>query len=288
MVEECEVRAKQTALRTGRENLALVHLGNGLELLRVGPATSRDVAGWRYEHRLRQRNKRFMMRWSVAILLVVSLAVVRILIGVRAEFGGVATVIVLVVIMMAGAYFRLWVSHDLARDRQVIMQVHLESGEVGTITGQDLGSLRITSTRDPPYWALAVTYDKGSSCLAGAEATWLLEKAMAWINQEGGNRREVSEALNLLEAAGSAPEYLARAGVEMDGLRVSVTGIPELPATIRLALEMAAHDLGEREEAAQELEELKGKWWQAEQEASISDELLLTPEIQSWLERLRR
>jgi hypothetical protein len=58
--------------------------------------------------------------------------------------------------------------------------------------------------------------------------------------------------------------------------------------SIRLALEMAAHEEPERRALEGELHLLEAEWKTAEEIASIADDMFLPPSVNDELERLRR
>jgi hypothetical protein len=64
-------------------------------------------------------------------------------------------------------------------------------------------------------------------------------------------------------------------------------GLVGIPATDRLALEMALHEETERRALAGELAELERAWRDAEEIAGISDNLLLPEGVQASIDHLR-
>ena len=288
VLEECEERTSQTRLSGSWGKLTLISLGRRLELLRIGDSFRGDIAGWRYARHLRQRFLRSTIILAVATVCATGLCLVGVLRGLGAGFGPIANAVAWGAIMVAGIASKEWISFAIRRERETVLRVDAEGDEPRVVRGQNLANLRITGIVESPGWAIQVTHDKGQTLLLGAEAVWALEKAMAWINRAGGSAAEVQQALQLLESSGSASNYLVEAAREMDRLRLSVSGVPELPARIRLALEMAAHDLGEMDAIRRELEHLNQRWHAAEEEAGISDELFAPPQFASFLARFRR
>jgi hypothetical protein len=69
--------------------------------------------------------------------------------------------------------------------------------------------------------------------------------------------------------------------------RIGRTGLYGLTTVDRLALEMALHEEAERRAMQGELAELERAWRDAEEVASIADDLLVPSGVRSALERLR-
>ena len=100
------------------------------------------------------------------------------------------------------------------------------------------------------------------------------------INHAGASRAQVSEATSLLESAGSAEAVFARAAN-----RPHPAVLADLPAPVRLAMEMAAHDEVERRALEGELARLEEEWRRAEEIAAIADDLLLPASVDEKLKK---
>lgn len=64
-------------------------------------------------------------------------------------------------------------------------------------------------------------------------------------------------------------------------------GLQRFPRSIRLALEMAAHEEVEQDELLLEMALLERSWREAEEIAAIADRLTVPPQIERLLERLK-
>ncbi|HUQ45986.1 MAG TPA: hypothetical protein VM033_05010, partial [Gemmatimonadaceae bacterium] len=112
------------------------------------------------------------------------------------------------------------------------------------------------------------------------------------LNQSGGSARDVQAAVAILESAGS-PERLFRrfsAGPrtrDWNNFGRDTALLKNIPATARLALEMAAHEDTERRALEGELHLLADAWRDAEEIAGIADELLLPESVDADLARLK-
>jgi hypothetical protein len=69
---------------------------------------------------------------------------------------------------------------------------------------------------------------------------------------------------------------------------VDATMVAKMEATVRLALEMAAHEESERRAFEGELAALEEAWREAEEIASIADRLLIPESVENWIRRQRR
>jgi hypothetical protein len=120
--------------------------------------------------------------------------------------------------------------------------------------------------------------------LPDALARPVLSRAMVHVNDSGASRQRLSDALRVLEDAGSAEDYVrrtARAGRTV-GKRGDMT-TRRMSGPEALALEMALHEEQERRAMEGELVLLEAAWRQAEEVAAIADALPDDP-----LDRLRR
>ncbi len=114
------------------------------------------------------------------------------------------------------------------------------------------------------------------------------------MNREGGSRRQVDEAVKHLTTAGTAEEFIAQAARLHEERRRSGAvfsdsefGALGLTDTERLALEMAVNEDAERRAMEGELRSLEQAWRDAEEIASIADNLLVPDRVRSTLARLR-
>ncbi|MDQ3699105.1 MAG: hypothetical protein M3373_13965 [Gemmatimonadota bacterium] len=119
-----------------------------------------------------------------------------------------------------------------------------------------------------------------TALLSGADALRACGYVLPSINRNGASLHQVEHAVALLETAGAA-SVLSHAA---HTLRV----LPRLSLTLRLALEMAAHENLERIEAHEDLLRLEQAWRSAEEIAAISDSLLSPATVMHQLERLRK
>ena len=128
------------------------------------------------------------------------------------------------------------------------------------------------------------------------------------MNRFGGSKKQVQDAVGVLEASGDPMRVLRdiqrRAGAsEADtrakrpshrfarGNTLQVEKIPgalhTLSPELRLALEMAVHEEAERRALDGELSALEAAWREAEEIASIADNLFVLPSVEARFQALR-
>jgi hypothetical protein len=116
----------------------------------------------------------------------------------------------------------------------------------------------------------------------GADALRAAGLLLPAANRFGGNREQVQAAVRALEGSTRPERFLHEVALRNAGDAITV-----LPGTVRLALEMAAHEESERRALEGELAELEAAWRAAEEIAAISDSLLLPRGVRQAFERLR-
>ncbi len=277
-VEEAERLFRDARLRTQSENIGLARLPDGTRLIRVGQALQGELAAWRYGSTLEQRRKRYLM---------ISGAV------------GIGAAVVLGGIMFAGAsgafagFLGAWqeqqrkrVVHRVAGDAspdgkpRTIRRWHVEGSWMEEGEGGIALHLPNTHLKKPKTdWSGNPRFDGGEVLtLSGQDARRALERSLVRVNEKGGKRDQLRDAVGLLAAA-SPEEYIrqtARSGFYL-GKRKGFERFRIAPVHA-LALEMALHDEQERRALEGELSLLEAAWRDAEEIASIADRLAM-PEL---------
>jgi hypothetical protein len=125
--------------------------------------------------------------------------------------------------------------------------------------------------------------------IAGAAALDAMRAILPEVNELGGRKATVAEAVRTLEAVGG-PERMFLEGLKPSSL-AKLPGrsweLGETDAHLRLALEMAAHEETERRAMEGELAQLEAVWKEAEEIAAIADELTLPERIVRRIEHLK-
>jgi hypothetical protein len=120
--------------------------------------------------------------------------------------------------------------------------------------------------------------------LTGEEAERAAGYVLPAINWAGAERREVEQAVHLIEDSRKAPSEFVHEMARTAGVG---RRLQELPNAARLALEMAAHEESERRAMQGELALLEAAWRQAEEIAKIADNLLVPESVDEFVERNR-
>jgi hypothetical protein len=131
--------------------------------------------------------------------------------------------------------------------------------------------------------------------LHGADIMRVLGALLPRTNRLTGGARNVRRAVDALESAPS-PERLVRDAAAQAQrhydtkpvLQLYEQGaLPTIPAPLRLAIEMAAHEEQERRALEGELAELERAWAAAEEVAGIADAMLVPEAVTRGMARLR-
>jgi hypothetical protein len=139
--------------------------------------------------------------------------------------------------------------------------------------------------------------------LTGDEAIRAARMILPKLNAGGGSRSTVRDAVQLLQEAGGPESCFAAASHDGGAAsewsstmrnrrprmrKGSPDALRNLPAPVRLALEMAAHEEIERRALESELAMLEDAWREAEEVAAIADDMFLPEGIHAFLEKHRR
>lgn len=289
IIEECEELFSGTRMRVSTENIGLARLSEGLELVRIGRPMRPEFAAWRYGDQFGRRRKRMMVKSTIAIA------------GMGALWGGAAVAGVAV-----GGFYGF--SHNIykriayGRADAIIARVSTGPARI-EVKRKDLSKVRLLDgTSDS--WRIEVPDGKSTMVLHGEEAQRATALLLPAMNQSGGNEKQVKEAVAMLNAARDPVSFVAeyaRMPVASRGFKQHVISVSEarrrdtapghtmssLPASIRLALEMATHEESERRALEGELKSLELAWKEAEEIAAISDDLFLPQSVHDMLARLR-
>jgi hypothetical protein len=242
----------------------------------VGAALAGELAAWRYGPEMRRRHRWF---WPSAAL-AAGIACVHFL-----PFG-------IVPAFTPGVYFA--VTQYLGARRRVIRLPAHESptgapldvrgvNVAGAVVraGAAQGELRVEVPMEG-LWARTFRARERHpvALVEGDAARRLVERAMPLVNDLGGSRRQVDQALAQLAARESAAAVLdditrhgARLGVRMVSGSHGTHGGAPLDGARALAFEMALHDETERRALQGELKLLESAWREAEALAAIADRL---------------
>lgn len=293
-LEECERLHRGSKLKVATEQIGLSRLPEGVELVRIGAPDDHEFAAWRYGDQLERRRRRVVLSIGT---------------GAAAVLGGTALTSTLVgalpgLIVMSTSLNALNIRNMVRRSGAI--RLRTEAGPI-ELTEPHLKEIRLLPDRGSG-WLLSVPIGGRSRIgirsvgrgrllsqvrrisLSGQEAVDAAGPSLARANRSGASGRAVDSAVDFLQNAGSpALAYAAAAGVQRTWLRYQVGdhSLLALPRPVRLALEMAANDESERRALDGELAALEEAWKEAEQVASIEDNLLVPPSVTRLLRRWR-
>jgi hypothetical protein len=302
-IEECERRFRDTRLRVSTDNIGLARVREGLELVRVGPALRPEFAAWRYGDQFGRRRRRHLLLTGAGM----------------AVAGGVLIAGPLTGVIAGGSWAMLNVGNTIYNmlDEQrvrvrlrvgdvvqplVIRKRHLRKASLVAGSGGAEWSLRLAYAKAAPWWTsrenvrrhlASFQRDEQFSTieLSGPQALRAAGALLPHLNSTGAGKSQVQIAVRLIEHA-SDPMELFRNHARLPphfGERGITSGgdapLGALPAEVRLALEMAAHEESERRALDGELALLDAAWREAEEIAAIADNLLVPEPVSAWLEK---
>lgn len=301
-LEDCARTFRDARLRASSGQVGLARLRDGTDLVRIGAPPPTEFAAWRYGDQFGRRRTR-------AVALGVGSGAAAVALAAGAVTLGASLVAFLPVVQVTTLVLNLGVAGALSRQHPV--EDPATGGSVIPI-----GHPRLVAASDHDGgWGLELQYSLrtdaqgklqgswfhrglykssplGSLRLVGPPARQLLARHAPRLNRIGAPPSRIQGAVQLIAEAGGAdelPVFLARQRSRFTAQQTYGDSgeLPALPAEVRLALEMAAHEEVERAILAGELAGLEAQWRSAEEEAAISDDLLLPPGVRETLQRLR-
>jgi hypothetical protein len=288
-LEECDRLYRSSRLKVATEHIGLCRLPDGVELVRIGPARDAEFAAWRYGDQLERRRRRIALSIGA---------------GAGAVIAGAALTSTLVgavpgLIVMGSSLNGLNIRSMVRGSRPI--RLRTEAGRV-ELSDPHLHEVTLLPARGGG-WHVSVpaggrrTVGRGRLpseieriSLTGGDAVQAAGAILARVNRLGASGRAVGGAVDFLQRAGSPSQaYAVAADTPRTWLRYQVgeRSLVALPRTVRLALEMASHEEGERRALEGELVALEEAWKEAEQIASIADDLLVPGSVTRLLQRWR-
>jgi hypothetical protein len=288
-IEQCERSFRGTRLRVSTDNIGLARIGEGVELVRIGNPLRPEFAAWRYGDQFGRRRRHHLVVAGGAIVGVgaaTAVAPIAALVGAAAgaaAWGSGA-------LDLGAAWVRLALHPE-----KVVAHVPGEGGDRVRVRWADLANARIWGDGDRLHLRLRCgggVYEYGDDAAARVAAVLLPQ-----ISRFGAGQSAVYEALEMIDRTGDPRKYLGafrpqgrengRWGVAHWPRDQDYYGLLALPRPELLALEMATHEEQERRALEGELAELERAWQEAEEVAAIADDLLIEPETEAAIARLR-
>jgi hypothetical protein len=297
-IEAMEARFRETRLRVSTDNVGLARLREGVDLIRIGEPQRPEMAAWRYGDQFgRRRNRQLLISGAT----VGSAAAI---------FGGILALGVSVG-SFAGIYGNtaMWQALIHGRQSKSIGHVALPGGHLVELERRHARMSVLERSRSGDELRLRLESKIGTHLLLGADAMRAAQRIMSTVNNFGGSKAKVQEAVALLEQAGDPLKVWTtvqqqngwRPGDEHWGVpakswhddkRKVVRKIPGALHTLdirdRLALEMALHEETERRAMEGELQLLETAWREAEEIAKIADNMFTTAQVEARLGELQR
>lgn len=270
-IEECERLFRDTRTRVSTENIGLARLAEGLELVRIGAPQRPEFAAWRYGDQFGRRRRKAMLYGAGAVAVFGTIVI-----------GGAATgVLSGAMLGQSGNFINIFVN---GRTR---LKVRTDDGRVLKLKQPQLRSSRVIG--DENNLMLQIGSGRKAEVFQGPEAERMINLIVPKLNSSGGSKSDVQAAVRRIEDVGNAEAYFARAirtaaDQPARGRRSQPGQISSLPTASRLALEMALHEERERRALEGELKLLEVAWREAEEVASISDDLLLPAGAREFIE----
>ena len=299
-VETAERLYRGTRVRAQTDNIGLVKVKDGTELVRIGPALRPEFAAWRYGRVFGRRMQRQLLAFgggTAAVAAGIGVGGAPLLAAAAAAAPFLAIGGYLTLMLTVGTFGRMRATRVVGAD-----------GKVLRVVASDIQHVKLLGTEGDDPFRLVLKHSYGRQELAGERARRALGALLARVNRLGAGERRVRDATTFIAEAGSAEaaarsiarasEPLAREleerwqrfqrGIDFrEALRADLrrgefgnTKEPmrmgplwRLPRAQRLALEMALHESTERRALEGELALLEAAWREAEEIAAIADAL---------------
>jgi hypothetical protein len=264
-VEACERAFRSTRMRVSTENMGLARLSEGLELVRVGAPLRPEFAAWRYGDQFGRRHRRALLIGAGAGLGVAGVMIAGAAVGIGfGAFGGFLGNI-----------------PNMVVDAMRSTRVKLPDGRVLKMRGNTLAATRLSTDSESGEPVIAFRHARRVELFRGDEALQLAGRLLPSINVAGGSKANVRDAVRVLDDSRGPEGFIASylRNVKPAANPIKAKAIARVKSPMRLALEMALHEEAERRAIEGELHVLEAAWRDAEEIASISDDMLLSPDV---------
>jgi hypothetical protein len=271
-IEECERFFRDTRLRVSTDQIGLARLPSGVELVRIGRPERPEFAAWRYGDQLGRRRRTALIRAGIGLGALGALVV-----------GGAAAGVGI------GGFGWLigQMGERIVKGSPERVVARLPVPDVGelTVKGKHLSRLQLVTSGETG-WRLGLPHRKQIVTLEGDPAIQALGKLLPQLNRFGGSRDRVTEAVSLIERVPDPTRFFdVAARMAMSRAKAKISALPE---SLRLALEMAAHEDSERRALEGELALLEQAWKEAEEVAAIADNMFLPAFVEDWMRKHRK
>jgi hypothetical protein len=297
-IEECERLFRDTKLRVSTDNIGLARLKEGTTLVRVGDPQRPEMAAWRYGDQFNRRRRKYYMLVGGGVVVAGGLIA-----------GGLAMGAI-----GAGSFQLVQQLINLRKFRTAarlplqgtVLRVGQRDLERITLKPDGHGGFEMKIRHKPLTSAGFLKDWNPAVVLSGDEAISAARHLLPRINRAGGSTEDVTDAVHALEQSGDTQKLFTSMATryrttvpKRDSspsrwswpVRTKLDGgavIKEMPASVRLALEMSLHEEDERRALEGELYLLEDRWREAEEVAAISDDMFLPASVDAILKKLKR
>ncbi|MEP6622799.1 MAG: hypothetical protein ABJE47_25995 [bacterium] len=292
-VEDCERLFRAERLRAQTSNIGYAKTRSGVGLVRIGKPLRPEFAAWRYGREFTRRRNRAMLIGGGLAVVATGVLVSSVMLGAAA------------LLLPAGRY-----GYDLARgyfDPPEDITIPRGGWREWTVSSRETMILPAGTSG----WKLKVHHHFGEVEYEGAEARRFLSVLLAHVNEQGASESTITSAIGEVERH-PTDEMLRRLARESDAARSedvlrqrdydrshvwswnvkdrprTRTGLSQISAPHRLALEMALHESSEQAAIDGDLADLEAAWREAEEIAGIADDLLLPTGVTEFIDKNRR
>jgi len=218
-----------TPNKTESAGIGLAEVAN-TSLVRIGAVPWSTFASWRYARRLWARRRGSIINALIFWPALLSLATPQGKVFLRSDAMG------WVVMALSGFIIWFYVWHT-------VMRIALPSGMLARVRAEYARSAAIQV--DQSGWRLFVKHEHGTSDLHGRDALRALALLLPHINADGAGRKQVGDAVALIERAGG-PERFIDESLTVQRLGPGIQTLRSLPAILRVALEIAVNEEAEK------------------------------------------
>lgn len=294
-IEECERSYRATKLRVSTDHIGLARLSEGLELVRIGQPLRPEFAAWRYGDQFGRRRRRRIIQISAAAAAGATIPFLGPTLGL--SLGGAGVYSVQIANFSQALYHRMKVIERLkGPDGSLLLVRRHEAREAAMLpsTARESWGLRIShrKPRDPdtPWWRYDP--DAETTDIRGENAMRAAAQLLPHVNRGGASSRVVDDAVKLAtendNPTASFEEAARFASKRRSWNEFGKSAmLHQVPAELRLALEMISHEDSERRALEGELYLLEEAWKEAEEIAGISDDMFLPEDISKRLSEMK-
>lgn len=297
-IEECERLFAGTRMRVSTDNIGLARVADGLELVRIGSPRRPEMAAWRYGDQFGRRRVKHLAYTGIGVAAVTGLFVLGPMTGIVAgslypliSLANSATTLMRQRRVRAQIPIAGRIEPIRVRQKQLpgvsLMQLEGQWGLRIPSRDADAEPIRLSNGR-----ALQISRftAEGGVLVVGDDALRAAAMLLPAVNDTGATRSDVQLAVRVIEQHGDAAALMSAYASKRAPYRSEAPGYPlvKLPKRVALALEMATHEDAERRALEGELALLEAAWRDAEEVASIADDMLVPDTVAERLGELKR